>query len=168
MSSEYLELEKAVAQLKADITVLENAVDVLKDKDDDLLFTINKATADILDLRLGLNDKFNTINNEVISLTSSIDRVKEYVDNLNDCVRRMEANIDNKIDGVTSKVENVSQNPLLSFTADFGIKKFILIITLLLSLLTSPTFVNELLEEANPSDTKLDKLIELLEKAEGS
>ena len=154
MDNHVLELERAIANLKANITVLENNVAALKEKNNHHDVTIAQANTAIMELRLGINDRFNEFNSEVIGMQSDLNRVKEDIDHLSDCVHSIE-----------TKVDKVHSNSLLEFTSELDIKKLVGIFILIASLISSPTIVNEFLEESSNNNTteRIDRLIELLE-----
>ena len=157
MDNNILELERAIANIKADITVLERTVDTLRKKDENIEEKVTTSASDIMQMKLSLNTDFNRVNQDVQLLKRDVSNLNKDVTSLASCTHTIE-----------EKVDGISNNGLLSFTSDLDLKKTLTIIFLLVSLLTSPSLVSQWLlnSEGSDSDVKLDKLIELLEDAQ--
>lgn len=150
--NDVFELEKAVAQLKADITILENTVQNLKDSDDRFEITLSKASDDIIALKLSINDRFNSMNNDILSVKQKVETSSFQIEELTKDFQEMK-----------SSVQKVSNNSLLEMTSDLGAKQLIAIFLLLASFVTTPGLLADYFNSDDKTDTKIDTLIELLE-----
>ncbi len=165
MPSEYLEIEVAIANLRADMTVLESGIQALKERDIELFSSLSKANTSLMDMKLAINDRFNVVNNEVSNLDGMVIRMQKELDNISASIVDLETKMGDKIECLDSKLDKVSNNSLLEFTSEFDLKKSVGLILLLLSLLTSPGIVTSWLTGGSQvSDQKIDTLIELLQE----
>lgn len=157
MDNNILDLERAIANIKADITVLERTVETLKEKDGNIEERISTSQSDIMQMKLSLNTDFNRVNQDIQLVKRDVANLNKDVTSLASCSHAIE-----------EKVDGISNNGLLSFTSDLDLKKTLTIIFLLVSLITSPSLVSQWLfnSEGTEAEVKLDKLIELLEDAQ--
>lgn len=154
MASELYELEKAVAQLKADINFLEQTVETLKNNDGKLTDSVGNVTREMMELKISINNKFNNLYLDISRVTSDMSQIRTDFTKLGQGVERVESN-----------VSKVSKNSLLEFTSDLDLKKTISLILIILSLVSSPSLITSWLSSSEtPSSDKLDILIELLQE----
>ena len=76
--------------------------------------------------------------------------------------------LERHVSEVKEELEKLNSNAFLMFTKDFDLKKTVVLVSIIVSILSSPSIVSNFFQSSNQKYTpaKLDKLIELLEEQE--
>ena len=165
MHDQILQLETSIANIKADITVLERALENLKHRDAEISEkvqtshkNISNINQDIYKLKLTHDTDITNFKQNLSTLEIEVSEVKEDMANLTKSINK----IDSKLETVASSIKN---NVLLDFTSELDLKKLILIIATVISLVSSPSLLSLAWEQAAPNESeKIDIIIELLKE----
>ena len=147
-----LQVQTAIANIKANILILEKSLETLKDKDEEITDTVRKSQDSIIQMKLDYSQEFQSIHHNLANIDKDFNEVQKDIMKLSTCVDNLE--------------KSLSSNNLLSFTSELDIKKVLVILSILLTLISSPGIVTQWLTANSGSGEKLDKLIELLESNE--
>lgn len=147
-----LSLERFIAKTEADIHIVNSRMEGLEAQINLTNLTIEKMKQEIDSLKLSM-DK---VEGKVSSLNKNFDTLSGTVGKLDD-----------SITSVNHKVDRLSRNSLLEFTNDFDLKKLILLVTLITTVISSPTILTTWLDntQKSPQIERIDRLIELLENS---
>lgn len=162
--NQILQLETSIAKIKADLTVVDRALEALKEKNgrlskqiDNSEDTMSALNNDVYKMSVDYNSRFSDLKKEV-------DRLGEEMNDVNNTLSRINksiTSIDNKLETVNS---TLSSNAVISFTSEFNFKKLIIIIATIMSFISSPGLLAAAWKEVIPSEAdKIDVIIELLE-----
>lgn len=151
MNPDLLELQRSLSNIHAEITILKNNYELMKENHAKLELDVHESNKEIIDIRMEINGKFNTIDGDINSIKKDIVTMNKDVQKLTGDVHIID-----------QKLDRLSSNNLLSFFAELDFKKSFTLILILASLLSSPTLLGKLLNP-EPQADKLDQLIELLQ-----
>ena len=150
-----VDIERQLAALKADVTILENTVNSLKEVDISISRKVDASENSLVEIKMGLTSDFSKVNTDIHKVRQELIGLTKEVSVITTHVESME-----------EKVSSISHNSLLEFTSEMDFKKILTIIVVIISIVTSPSVVGSFLEPGDKtSSERLDKLIELLEDA---
>ena len=152
MESQLIQIERHISTIKANITILESAIDSLKDTGNVLSNEILASKKDIVNIKLDHNSNLGILNTDMEKLRQELHSMNKDVGSLS-----------KSVEGIEKKLEGLSKNSLLEFTSELDIKKVVTIIVIITTIITSPGVFNSVLSNSQTSDEKLDRLIELLD-----
>ena len=142
-----IENERRIINIEAKLGILEERLLALKDRHE----LTNTKIEEIQEIFSRLKDKD-------VALTYNISKLENDLEDL-----------EKEIIKLAERVEKIGENDFLKFTADFDIKKLLVLIITLVSLITSPSILTTVLQdqEEEKAEEKVERLIRLLEEQGG-
>ncbi len=154
MDNQLLDLERAVAKLKADVSIIENSIDHLKSKDTSIENKLDTSRNDLVEMKMNMHSDIGKVSQDVEFVKRDLSALYQDVSSLTSCTHIIE-----------EKVDAISNNGFLSFTSDMDLKKTVTLIAVLISILTSPSLITSFFDDSQESDVRIEKLIQLLEQS---
>lgn len=161
MNDKILALEKSIANIKANITIIETGLNGLKEKESELscrldisnqdITNINK---DIYKIKVDYSKELERLSSDLVSLEKEVISLKEQMDVISITVSK-----------INNKLERLETNSLLAFTSELTFKKVVIIISFLVSIAGSPSAASFVWDTLGPNEAdKLELIIKLLEE----